>query len=234
MSKERDRRLHGHEGRGLLFAATTGARDVINAAAPLIMAAVDRMPRNDRAVPSAAPTSAAPTAAPPSTMWRRVLAHQRAREPARPIEIVYTDLPRNDFSQLFRTDPRSDRHEELLRRDHGVYPFASGTSFHEGIFPDDSLDLAFSATASHYISKVPGNISNHVHMVGRRRRGTTRYEEPGRSNGTSSSHCGRASWRRAACSCSSISASTRGPLSRPHRRGEHVRHLQRAVARAWR
>ena len=40
-----------------------------------------------------------------------------------------------------------------------VYPFASGTSFHQAIFPRESLDLAFSATASHYISKVPATSS---------------------------------------------------------------------------
>ena len=36
-------------------------------------------------------------------MWRNALAFARRLVPSRPIEIVYTDLPRNDFSQLFRT-----------------------------------------------------------------------------------------------------------------------------------
>ena len=35
------------KGAGYYSRSTTGARDVINAAAPLIMAAVDRIPRND-------------------------------------------------------------------------------------------------------------------------------------------------------------------------------------------
>ena len=54
------------KGAGYYSKATTGARDVINAAAPLILAAVDRIPRNDAAAPFAARTSDAPTAAPPS------------------------------------------------------------------------------------------------------------------------------------------------------------------------
>ena len=47
-----------------------------------------------------------------------------------------------------------------------LYVFASGTSFHQNIFPAETLDLGFSATASHYISSTPCNISDHVHMVG--------------------------------------------------------------------
>jgi hypothetical protein len=61
-----------------------------------------------------------------------------------------------------------------------VYPFASGTSFHQAIFPRESLNLAFSATASHYISKVPCNISDHVHMVGASGAERAAYEEAGR------------------------------------------------------
>jgi len=39
-------------------------------------------------------------------------------------------------------------------------------SFYKQIVPDRSLDLGFSATAMHWLSEKPGNISNHVHMVG--------------------------------------------------------------------
>ena len=36
------------------------------------------------------------------TMVGTVLKEVRRRAPSRPIQMVYTDLPRNDFSQLFR------------------------------------------------------------------------------------------------------------------------------------
>ena len=113
-------------------------------------------------------------------MWRRALAHQRAREPARAIEIVYADLPRNDFSQLFRMIHGQTDIASYYGEIPDVYPFASGTSFHQAIFPRESLDLAFSATASHYISKVPGNIANHVHMVGAAPEERRAWEEAGR------------------------------------------------------
>lgn len=167
------------KGAGYYSKATTGARDVINEAAPLIMAAIDRSPRNEARAFRCADMGCADGGT-SVEMWGQVLAHQRAREPARPIEIVYTDLPRNDFSQLFRmihgqTDTKS-YYGEIA----DVYPFAAATSFHQAIFPRESLDLAFSATASHYISKVPGNIRGHVHMVGADGEERRAWEETGR------------------------------------------------------
>jgi hypothetical protein len=47
-----------------------------------------------------------------------------------------------------------------------VYVYASGTSFYLPIFPTETLDFGFSATAMHWISAIPGRISNHVHAVG--------------------------------------------------------------------
>ena len=44
--------------------------------------------------------------------------------------------------------------------------FASGTGFHQQIFPDETLSFGFSATAMHYLSVKPGPIADHVHAVG--------------------------------------------------------------------
>ena len=168
------------KGAGYYSKATTGARDVIDAAAPLIMAAVDRVPRNDSGRAFRCADLGCADGGTSVNMWRRVLAHQRAREPARAIEIVYADLPRNDFSQLFRMIHGQTDTKSYYGEIPDVYPFASGTSFHQGIFPRESLDLAFSATASHYISKVPCNIAGHVHMVGASSEERRAYEETGR------------------------------------------------------
>ncbi|MEZ0305764.1 MAG: SAM-dependent methyltransferase [Hyphomicrobiaceae bacterium] len=169
------------KGAGYYSKATVGARDVINAAAPLILAAIDRIPRNDRGRAFRCADLGCADGGTSVEMWRRALAHQRAREPARPIEIVYADLPRNDFSQLFRMIHGQTDVASYYGEIPDVYPFASGTSFHQAIFPRDSLDLAFSATASHYISKVPGNIANHVHMVGAAPGERRAWEEAGRT-----------------------------------------------------
>lgn len=168
------------KGAGYYSKATTGARDVINAAAPLIVAAIDRIPhsKTDRAFRCADLGCA--DGGTSVDMWHRVLSHQRSRERARPIEIFYADLPRNDFSQLFRMVHGQTETNSYYGEIADVYPFASGTSFHQAIFPRESLDLAFSATASHYISKAPCNIADHVHMVGASGEERRDWEEAGR------------------------------------------------------
>jgi hypothetical protein len=168
------------KGAGYYSKATTGARDVIELAVPIITEAIARMELKDDGPALRVADIGCADGGTSMGMWRRVLAEVRRHAPSRPIEIVYTDLPRNDFSQVFRnvhnqTDVRSYYGEVP-----DVYPFASGTSFHEAIFPRESLNLAFSATATHYISKAPCNISNHVHMVGARNEELRQWKEIGR------------------------------------------------------
>jgi hypothetical protein len=80
--------------------------------------------------------------------------------------MVYTDLPRNDFSQVFQNVHGLTGLSGYTEAIDGLYVFASATSFHRPIVPPGTLDLGFSATASHYISEKPCAISDHVHMVG--------------------------------------------------------------------
>ena len=77
-----------------------------------------------------------------------------------PITVVHTDIPTNDFSALFETvehDP-----DTYLRLD-DVYTLAAGRSFYGRIFPSESLTLAWSAIAVHWISRVPMPIHGHVY-----------------------------------------------------------------------
>ncbi len=86
----------------------------------------------------------------------------RRRLPSRPLQMVHTDLPRNDFSELFRTVQGSGRLDGIG----DLSVFASGTSFHRPIFPPATLNFGFPATASYDSDTVPCAISDHVHMVG--------------------------------------------------------------------
>ena len=168
------------KGAGYYSKATTGARDVINEATPLILSAVDRMNLKDDASAFHAADIGCADGGTSVGMWTRVLGHVRAKDPGRAIEMFYCDLPRNDFSQVFRMIHGQTDIQSYYDQIPDVYPFASGTSFHQAIFPPKSLNLAFSATASHYISKVPCNISDHVHMVGASGEERRAYEETGR------------------------------------------------------
>ena len=168
------------KGAGYYSKATIGARDVINEALPLVTGAIERMQPIDDGSPLRVADFGCADGGTSLEMWRNALAFARRLVPSRSIEIVYTDLPRNDFSQLFRTIHNQTELASYYGQVDRVFPFASGTSFHERIFPDNSLDLAFSATASHYISEIPCAISNHVHMVGAHGKEREAYEEAGR------------------------------------------------------
>ena len=154
------------KGDGYYSKATIGAKHVMDKAASLVLDAVARMdPADDGSIFRATDMGAADGGT-SVDLWRRVFKDVRARVPSRPIEMVYTDLPRNDFAQVFRMIHGQTDISSYYPEIEDLYVFASGTSFHQNIFPPQTLDLGFSATASHYISSTPCNITDHVHMVG--------------------------------------------------------------------
>ncbi|MDL5159745.1 hypothetical protein [Actinomycetospora termitidis] len=70
----------------------------------------------------------------------------------RPIWVVHTDLPDNDFASLFTTvadDPGSYRGP-------GVYTAAVGRSFYEQVLPAASVSLGWSSIAVHWLRTAPG------------------------------------------------------------------------------
>ena len=76
-----------------------------------------------------------------------------------PVSVVHTDLPTNDWATLFRvleSDPRS-----YLRHHADVYASVAGRSFYERLFPPDSLSIAWTSSALHWLSRVPGPIPDH-------------------------------------------------------------------------
>src|SRR5262245_26144858 len=79
----------------------------------------------------------------------------------RPITVVHTDLPGNDFSALFQTvatDPGS-----YLRGDSNIFPYAIGRSFYESLSPPGSVTLGWSSWAVQWMSRVPAAVPDHVH-----------------------------------------------------------------------
>ena len=168
------------KGGGYYSRATIGAKHVIDGATPLILDSIEDMsPPDDGSVFTMSDMGCA-DAGTSMTMVGTVLKAVRRRVPSRPIQMIYTDLPRNDFSQVFRnvlglTDVAS-YYDEI----DNLHVFASGTSFHRPILPPGTLHLGFSATASHYLSEKPAKIANHVHMVGATGAERAAYTEQGR------------------------------------------------------
>jgi hypothetical protein len=173
-------RFMSMKGAGYYSRSTQGAKDVIDSATPLILEALASVePENGAGVFRAADFGAADGGT-SLDMWRQALAKLRRAAPNRPIELIYTDLPGNDFSQLFRTVHGQTEARTFLTEVDDVFVVASGTSFHDAVLPQSSLHFGFSANASHYIVETPCEISDHVHMVGARGAERAAYEEQGR------------------------------------------------------
>jgi indole-3-acetate O-methyltransferase len=168
------------KGGGYYSLATTGAKDVIDGGTALVLDAVAAMDIPDDGRPFTMADMGCADGGTSIGLVGAVLKEIRRRAPSRPLRMVYTDLPRNDFGQLFRVIHGQTEIRSYLEEIPDLYVYASATSFHQAIFPPATLNLAFSATASHYISEKPGNISNHVHMVGARGAERRAYEEQGR------------------------------------------------------
>ena len=170
------------KGSGYYSLATTGAKIVIDNATPLVLGALDTMDIPDNGKIFAMADMGCADGGTSIDMIGKALRHVRERAPSRPLTMTYTDLPRNDFSQLFHVVHGSTEIPAYAPGMDNLYVFASGTSFHQRIFPDASLHFGFSATASHYISERPGPITNHVHMVGAEGAERAAYAEQGRAD----------------------------------------------------
>jgi hypothetical protein len=154
-------------GAGYYSANTIGAKAVIDAAADLVLEALEGMALKGETHFAIADFGAADGGT-SIDMMRRAVARIRKDAPERTITITYTDLPHNDFSALFRlmNGLLPGYEQNPLAAQPGVLIFASGTSFYRPIFPASTISLGFSATAMHWLSKLPIQIADHTHAVG--------------------------------------------------------------------
>lgn len=83
----------------------------------------------------------------------------RVEQADRPVSVVHTDLPSNDFASLF-TLLADDPASYLAGRD-GVYPLAVGRSYFDAILPPGSVDLGWSSNALHWMSRSPVEVQDH-------------------------------------------------------------------------
>ena len=153
-------------GGGLYSLATCGAKDVIDIATPRVLAAIDDMDIVDNCNRFVMADIGCADGGTSLDMVRRVIAQVRQRAPAVKMTVIYADQTANDFNALINIVHGRTRFESWFEQFDNVYPLVSGSSFYLQTVPDGTLDLVFSATAMHWLSKKPCNISNHVHMVG--------------------------------------------------------------------
>lgn len=156
------------KGGGYYSQSTRGAKDVIDNALGMLMDAVAAIPEPPAGQALRFADFGAADGGTSKKAVRDVVAALRGRFPDRQIQVTYTDLPSNDYSNLFKNmlGLTGDGDNNYLAEFPGVFITACGFGFHNQLMPDASLDMGFSATAMHYISEKPREIESHVHMVG--------------------------------------------------------------------
>jgi hypothetical protein len=145
-----------------------GAKMVIDATVPVVDAALAGALAKASDMPFAIADFGAADGGTSLDLMRKIVGGVRAACPNRSITLTYTDLPYNDFSALFRLlhGLHGVANGVPLAHEPGLFTFASATSFHRQIFPDETLSFGFSASAMHWLSAKPGVIADHVHAAG--------------------------------------------------------------------
>lgn len=152
-------------GGGYYSAVTKGALDVIRGATPLVLDVIGRLPDPDGSIPFIVTDMGCADGGTSLDLMRQIITSVRDRWPQRSICIVYTDQPRNDYNSLFHIIHGLTPHPSYLDEFEDVHVLASATSFYRQILPAGILDLGFSATAMHWLSRKPCDLTNHVHAL---------------------------------------------------------------------
>lgn len=81
----------------------------------------------------------------------------------RPVEVIHTDLPTNDFASLFgvlHDDPSS-----YLAGRRDVFPSAVGRSYFQPILPRGRVNFGWNTWTLHWLSRSPAMVSDHLFAV---------------------------------------------------------------------
>lgn len=174
-------------GGGLYSLATIGAKHVIDHTLARVIDAVDAVAASESAPQAPAfwnfSDMGCADGGTSLDLWRKVAAHVRDRSSA-DIQIVYADQARNDFNALVQILHGLTDFEPYLNEVENLRLLQSGASFYTPVLPADSLHLGFSATAMHWLSAKPGEISDHVHMVGASGEELQRFSEQAQQDWT--------------------------------------------------
>lgn len=169
-------------GGGYYSERTYGAKQAIDKMLPLVQDALRPQPGRTGVLRVA--DFGAADGGTSREMWFKAFEALRLGGDSREIAITYTDLPSNDFSTLFRTMQGLQGDERLAyqRQLDGIYVYGCGTGFHSQLFPDATLDFGFSATAMHYLSQKPCEITSHCHAVGAEGREAQAFAQQARAD----------------------------------------------------
>lgn len=170
------------KGGGYYSLATKGAKDVIDRATPLVLDAIERIGSGQDGQAFTIADMGCADGGTSIGMLRAAVSAFQAKDRHRPILIVYTDQTRNDYNALFQNVLSIDGKDGALDDLDAVHVVASATSFYRQMLPRQSLHLGFSATAMHWLSSKPCDISGHVQAVGAEDTQLAAFAEQGRKD----------------------------------------------------
>ena len=85
----------------------------------------------------------------------------RARtRPEHSVLVTHTDVPQNDFTDLFRT--LTDDPDTYLKKDHASFASAVGRSFYTQILPSNSVNLGWTSWAIQWLGRIPAPVPDHL------------------------------------------------------------------------
>lgn len=149
---------------GLYSLATIGAKDVIDKATPRVLDALKDIPLKSNSHWCFSDMGCADGGT-SLELWGTLINRIRESDSS-DIQIVYADQANNDFNALVQILHGHTQFDSYLPGAENVHVLESGSSFYSAILPKGSLHLGFSATAMHWLSKKPSDITGHIHMVG--------------------------------------------------------------------
>jgi hypothetical protein len=85
---------------------------------------------------------------------------RKRTKPEHSILVTHTDVPENDFTALFRT--LTDDPDSYLHRDKATFASAVGRSYYSQILPSNSVNLAWSSWALHWMGGDPMPAGDHL------------------------------------------------------------------------
>src|SRR5215510_54091 len=118
-------------GGGYYSRANPGAKEVIDSAMPLVLDAIRRLPDTDPATPFTLTDMGCADGGTSLDMMRQAVAAVHERWPQRPLTVIYTDQPRNDFNSLFHIVHGLTPFPTYLNEREHIYVLASATSFYK-------------------------------------------------------------------------------------------------------
>ena len=169
-------------GGGNYSLATRGAEDVINSATSIVLETIDSMNiSKDQDFFTFSDIGTADGGTSLKLIGTLINSIQKINSEIS-FNIIYTDQPKNDFNGLVKTVLGLGHFPSYLDKTERVFQLFSANSFYNQILPNNSLDFGFSATAMHWLSGKPCDISNHVHMVGANGKEYLKFSEYGKKD----------------------------------------------------